>query len=355
MAGWLLLFTNVFFKLPLKAQEADSTQAIEVLYAELDAIFADESDSTLALFKLVDSLLLADEVKYHSLIFRAAYLGQVAAAGRAQDFSQNGYSTGISYFHSSDFFVDISSFWNSGYKPAYYLTALGVGYNKNYAKNWSTSISHDFYFYNDTLQAPFNKAIQLGQYFDYKFLNAGIDYSFLYGNTSAHRLMLNVSFEKKWDFNGLLKRLSIHPGVGLTAGNADIVYVRQSETPVYDLIDIIRQDAYPALNDRELLALGNFIYNDRNGAALIFLRRKGFSNQQIAEVLTTYEAQQIQEENAFGIMNYSFNMPVLMQFGKVNVMLNYTYNLPVALPNEPFEYEPNGFLSVSLSYMLFWK
>jgi hypothetical protein len=48
-------------------------------------------------------------------------------------------------------------------------------------------------------------------------------------------------------------------------------------------------------------------------------------------------------------------MPVFMQLGKFSLMLNYTYNIPVALPNEPYEYEPNGFLSVALSYMLYWK
>ncbi|GAB3329464.1 hypothetical protein GCM10027429_05390 [Marivirga atlantica] len=355
----LFFFCAFFNPFPLQAQndsiQIDSAQSVEALYAELDAIFADETDSTLALFKLVDSLLMLEKPKYHSVIFRSSYMSQVSTAGRAQDFQENGYSTGISYFHPSNAFVDISSFWNSGYDPSYYLTALAVGYSNKYAKNWSTNLSHDFYFYNDTIQNQFNKAAQVGNYFDYKWLNLGLDYSFLYGNSTAHRLMFNGSFSKSWQFKGWLKSISLNPGFSVIAGNSDIIYVRQSDTPFHDLLQILRNEPYPQLERKEYLTLASLLYQERNAAAAIFLNRRGFNGQQITEVIDTYYEQQIKEDNVFGLMNYGFNMPVFMQVGKFSLMLNYTYNIPMALPNEPYEYEPNGFLSVAVSYMLYWK
>ncbi len=349
------LFCAMLLPASALAQTKDSTQNIDALYAELEALFSEESDSTLALFKMVDSLLMMDELRYHSLIFRTAYLGQVSTAGRAQDFSQNGYSTGISYFHPSNFFVDVSSFWNSGYEPAYYLTTTAVGYSKKYSRHWSTNLSHNFYFYNDTLSARFNKALQLGQYYDYKWLNLGVDYSLLYGGSTAHRLMLSANTSIKWDFNGWIKRLSISPGVSVMAGNADIVYLRQSETPIYDLYNILRQEPFPQLTNTEYAALAGLLYKERNGAAYLYLRRRGFTDEEIIGVLNEYETQQIKEDNVFGLMNYGFNLPVYAQAGKFNFMLNYTYNIPVSLPGESYKYEPSGFLSVAISYMLYWK
>ncbi len=359
ITGQLFLLCVFFNLFQLKAQndsiQIDSSQNVEALYAELDAIFADETDSTLALFKLVDSLLMLEKPKYHSVIFRSSYMGQVSTAGRAQDFQENGYSTGISYFHPSNAFVDISSFWNSGYDPSYYLTTLAVGYSNKYAKNWSTNLSHDFYFYNDTIQNQFNKAAQVGNYFDYKWLNLGLDYSFLYGNATAHRLMFNGSFSKSWQFKGWFNSLSINPGLNVIAGNSDIIYVRQSDTPFYDLLQILRQEGFPQLERREYQTLASLLNQERNSAAAFYLNRRGFSGEQIIDIINSYYNRQIRADNVFGLMNYSFNMPVFMQLGKFSLMLNYTYNIPVALPNEPYEYEPNGFLSVALSYMLYWK
>jgi hypothetical protein len=53
-------------------------------------------------------------------------------------------------------------------------------------------------------------------------------------------------------------------------------------------------------------------------------------------------------------MNYCFSFPVMLSAGNFSLLVNYTYNVPVALPGEDFVYEPNGYFSTSLSYMMQW-
>ncbi|PTB97926.1 hypothetical protein C9994_00435 [Marivirga lumbricoides] len=326
---------------------------LDSLYAELDLLFG-EQDSLSSLFELADSILLADKIKFHALMARFSYMGQVSSAGRIQDIDQFGLSSGLSYFHPTGAYVDINGFFNSGYEPAYFLSALSFGYFQTFYKYWNINFNHDFFIYNDTVSSqPFNKSLNLSNFFSFKYWESGVDYSLLYGESSAHRVSFFLNGKMKWRFNNSwLKSLTVLPGAGVQWGNADVIYWRQSDSPVLDLFEIIQQPPYPKLTRGQYLYLANLLAEERYLTANVLLRRNNFSQTEIEEIVRAYDESQIESANVFGLMNYSINLPVSLNFGKFGFMLNYTHNFPVALPNELYEYDDNGFLSASISYFL---
>lgn len=133
------------------------------------------------------------------------------------------------------------------------------------------------------------------------------------------------------------------------------IHFRQSNNPIRDFYYAIDRTRYPQLEKREYLALSSLLYAERFPAATVYLRNRGFTNPQIVGLINEFQNFKIQEFNSFGIMNYSFSLPVSFQVGKLNILLNYTYNIPISLPKEQFSYDPNGYFSASVSYMLFWQ
>ncbi|MGL1887414.1 MAG: hypothetical protein OCD76_12945 [Reichenbachiella sp.] len=356
--SWRLAFLGLTFccLLPfhtLLAQE-DSLRVeqdqVKVMFDELDALFL-EGDAEV-LFEMVDSILAAEPIKISSLHPRLSYISQVTTAGRDLDIEQYGLSAGATYYHHSGFFGDVSGFLNSEYDPNYYLTSASVGYMYSFKNLLTTSLSHDFYFYNDTLSnRSFDKSVSFNSYLDYKFLNFGVDYMYLYGGESAHRintrLGIDIRFEEVW----FMDRVSLHPNFSVQWGNADVVYYRQSDTPLTDLNQIITNGDYPNLRAGELRKLVYLLTEERYMAAANFLGSKGYDAEEITMLNDDYQGLQINDENVFGIMNYSFSLPIIFSLTKdLTLMTAYTYNIPVALPNETFEYENNGFLSMSLTY-----
>ncbi len=351
----LLIGCFVFIAQLSNAQEQKNSKydRLDSLYQELDLLFA-ESDSSLYVLNLVDSLLAAEKIRFHAAMFRVAYLSQVTSAGRSQDVNQFGLSSGLSYFHPSGIYADVNGFYNSSYDPGYFLTALSTGFFDTFYQHWNFNISHDFYFYNDTLSSqPFNYAANISNYLSYQYFDAGIDYAYLYGNQAAHRLSISANFKKRWSFNGLLKSITVMPGSTVQWGNASIIYYKQSDNPAIDLRQIINQQEYPNLMLRQYLYLTKLLQEERYDASYLYLRRNGYTNEQISSVLNSFLDNNLREDHVFGLMNYALQMPVSLNFKHFSVMLNYTHNFPIALPNETIQYEKNGFLSASISYIFF--
>ncbi|WKV10552.1 hypothetical protein [Marivirga harenae] len=354
---WYLIFLMGYLLLlmPFKTQaQKDSTnQALDSLFMELESLFGQE-DSTADLIKLVDSLMLQKEIRYHAVMSRVAYLGEVTAAGRESEVPQFGVSTGISYFHPTGVFVDANGLYNSAYEPQYFLTTLSAGYFKTFFSDWNFSASHDFYIYNDTLSnQPFNKALNISNYYSPKYLDIGIDYSLLYGNSLAHRINSTLSFNYKWKFDGLISGIRVFPGASVQFGNSEVVYWKQSDNPYFDLLRIIENGNYPELNRRQQYYLTKLLYEERPVAASVLLRRNNFTPDQIQDIVRTYSERRLTTENNFGLMNYSIQIPISISLSSFNLMMTYTHNFPQALPNETVTYEDNGFFSVSLSYFFF--
>jgi hypothetical protein len=331
----------------------NNTAAIDSLYAELDSIFANEKIPDL--FRLADSIFAMDSAKVSALNLRTGYVSKVVSSGRTFGFNQSGIVPGLAYYHHTGLYAAATGYWSSEFEPQYYLTDLSLGYSHVFLKRINLIATHDFLFYNDTLAThSFDKSAQLAVYYQRKFMDAGVDYTFLYGNEDAHRLTANLTGKVTIRAKKSKSRIRVLPTFSIQYGTGNVLYVRQPRTAVSELHQIIKQNDFPSLTLRQHIKLTYLLEQERETAARVFLRYHEYSGEQINTLIEEYYEGQYREENAFGLMNYSFSVPVMMTMDRWTITLGYTYNVPVALPGEYYDYEPNGYFSSSVSYTIQW-
>jgi hypothetical protein len=338
-----LIFTN------LHAQE--SSADLDGLYGELDSLFANETIPDL--FRLADSLLAMDSAKISAFSIRTGYVSRIVTAGRAYGFSQYGIVPSVRYYHHSGIQAGITGYGSNELEPHYYLTNLSVGYFRTAGKHWNFSASHDFYLYNDTLDShTFNKSVQASAWYQTRHSDVGVEYAFLYGEEYGHRVNATVNARLKLRTNGFINAIVLMPGGSLQFGNANIYHLRQPRSAAAELYQTVQQNKFPRLTARNYAALVYFLEMNRLNAARLLLESRGYTTEQMRVMRDTYYEGKIQEDNVFGFMNYAFSIPILMTHGQWTFSLNYTYNIPISLPGEDFEYDPNGYFSASLGYLL---
>jgi hypothetical protein len=263
-------------------------------------------DDSLSIFNMIDSLLMAQDVG-SQLAIRVAYNSNVLSAGRTLGIENFGLSPGISYYHTSGFYADVSGFWSKDFQPEYYLTTASAGYMRDFGKHVSVMLDYDHYFYsNDDGYVPYTNALSVTPLLEFKPVTFGVTYSLYFGDTHVHRIMpgLSARFQKrKWAH---LDRVSITPSAYVLMGN-----------------DIYTEIRYP-YSIRETI----FRYNHN---------------------LPWY---QIVDHNVFGVMNYSFSAPLNIIKKNWSLTLTYTYSIPKALPGEVLTYSESSFISGSLSYFI---
>jgi|GEM_PF-1823519 len=327
---------------------------LDSLYAELDSLFADEAVPA-NLFELADSLLALEDARISALSLRAGYVSQVVSAGRNFGIDQYGFSPAASYFHHSGIGAGVTGYWSNEFSPSYYLTDLSVSYNYIHKEKLTFLINHAFYIYDDTLaDHSFSKSLQASANYHHKFIDAGVDYSYLYGNETAHRLVAHANGNFKFKFKGFIDAVSFMPGISMQWGNADIVYWRQPRTALSDLYWLIRDNKYPRLGRGDYLKLAYLLENNRTPAATFFLRQRDYTDLQINNLFDAYYDGSFNLQDTFGFMNFSVSLPVVVRSGRFSLLLNYTFNQPQALPGENYSYDSNSFFSSSLSYMFSW-
>lgn len=288
---------------------------------DADSLFRAAPDSTintaadsLSVFALIDSLLSLDVQRAPSQLgFRLGYNSNVLSNGRTLGIDNFGLSPGVSYYHHSGLFADVSAFWSKDFKPNYYLTVVSVGYMKDFTKTFGIIAGYDRYFYNtgsEDWYIPYTNALSVAPIVDIGPVTFTVNYSLYFGEQYAHRFMpaLSVTLRKK-KFLGL-DRISLTPGVFMLYGNEAITTF----------------DYLPPENLRELI-------ENRRKYGTIF-RPVEITN------------------DVFGIMNYSFSLPVSLSKGNWTVMVSYAYNIPKALPGEPLTLSESSFITGSILYLL---
>lgn len=346
------LLTGAFCALSVPQAQAQDPSRLDSLYAELDELFAEDSLG-LDLFLQTDSLLQLMSSGFHSLSIRGSFTSEVLTSGRDLGFSQNGLISGISYYHPSGIYGEITGFMNSEYSPQYYLTDLGAGYMWS-NNRWMLQAGHNFMFFDESVDWLFDKNAQASVYHQRKSWEAGLDYRFMYGRESAHRITGTAASRLTWQ-TGWIDRITLIPSVAVQWGNASIIYFRQSETPLADLYGIITtNEAYPDLQRDELRKLAFLLYRERYLRAVQLLSENGYTQEDISNLFLDFESSQYNVTNSFGLMNMALNLGLSLSKGPVNLYLNYSYNFPQALPGEDLTYEENDYLSISLFYTLIW-
>ncbi len=342
-------------------------------YAEQLKAIEDEMDS-LSIFNLIDSLFTLDTSPSSELNIRAGFTTNVTSAGRDYNLNQSGLSPGISYYHKSGFFADLAGYWNSGVTPNYNPTVLSAGYLGNFRNpKWSYSVDAEKWFYNpkDSSNNPLTYSLGGSVSYDFKWGFSSVDYSFLFGDETANRIITNLSgninLGKWWIF----KSINLYPTGSMMAGNSDITQLRITNREVSDQTAnrIKRIDSFANLTNEQrkfmafliLRAFNNDVITEQTRDDLLLdLRNASNLSPEDRNALQTianegYEITEYVDSNAFGILNYSFTLPLALSTERFYFLFSFTYSIPVQLPGEFIEVDPIGYFGASISYRIPFK
>ncbi len=291
-----------------------------------DSLFLEElAKDSLTLLDLIDSLISSD-FRYSSLVVRMGYISNIINAGRDFGINQYGLSAGFSYYHKTGLFADITGYWNSDTEPNYSPTIVSLGYMGNILPQWNViaSFEHNFYHKTDTqteIYYPLTEFLSLNTYYDVKFFSFGFDYAFLFGKETAHRLRPNIFATIRFPDVGFIDEISLFPTVSMLFGNENIYYIDSNYQAIRTII--------------KRIGLRRFLLLYKYNPELIedLFLEEGFNN-------------------VFGLMNYSFSLPVNFRFGNFSFSTSYFLNIPVALPGESIDESPNHYFNVMALYFI---
>jgi hypothetical protein len=342
---------SFIFCIQIAFGQSDSYDSLLSEYLKSDSLLLDELEAQLAsdsldIFDLIDSLLFSD-YRYSQLSVRTGYTSDITYAGRNFGFNQYGFNGGIAYYHKTGLFADVSGYWNSSLNPSYNPTITSLGYMGTPSRKWTYTLSYDHFFYNETeedeslVYYPLTNSANVSTYFDMGKATVAGDYSFLFGEESAHRLRFSLMYtfaKNKW---GFIDRFVFMPSASVLLGNAAIYQVN----PIYPEWNLgtrydIRQIMYQEYGQ---MYIRNLWRNDRQK----YFELEKETYQKYQDDLTYYE---YTEDNRFGIMNYSLSAPFYFYINNFTIALSYFYNIPVPLPGEEIELENNSYLGASLIY-----
>ena len=298
---WLLAIILAISAATAHAQEGDS-----LVLSQVEDVLSFED--SLSIFSLIDSLLQNAEIEVSQFGVRLAYNSNVLSAGRTLGIENFGLSPGLSYYHKSGFYGDLSGFWSKDFDPKYYLTIASVGYIYSFPKVFSIMAGYDRYFYNmqsDDEYIPYKNTLSVVPLFEVKPFMLAINYSYYFGDAYVNRIMpsLALVLEKK-------KFLKID---------------KVSLSPTF----------YMLMGDETLTEL------ELDGPSLRNYKEYGTWFR----IIET-------NKRVFGIMNYAFSVPLSVTHKNWSFMFSYTYNIPKALPGEPLTISESSYLSGSISYFI---
>lgn len=342
----LLAFPQTSCAQELRQEELDE---LDALNAELDAIFANEADSS-SLFSLIDELL-KPQPKISQLQLRVGYSSRVTSAGRDFGVDQQGIAPGISLYHRSGIYADASGFWNSELDPKYNLTVLTLGYIGQIKQKTTYSFSYDHSFYTEkdesqTLTNSLSGSITQ----DFKYLYSGLDYSFSFGTASAHRLIWNLTGNLSTKGFGPFRRITFLPSIALLFGNQNITTQYTSTSSL---------TRFQNSSDVELRVFANRLreagLENTTGGFLIRLRDAVNANEALNDLQSTaydYLFLMDSTNDTFGLMNYYLTFPIIFETKHVNLFLSYNYNIPRNIEGAEYEFESNGYFGCTIMYNL---
>ena len=300
---------------------ADSASIAKPLVLDSLNQFFTSADS-LEIFDLLDSLLkvnpdLLGDIDKSQMAVRLGYNSNITADNRTFNIEQFGLSPGVSYYHKSGAYADVTSYWSQEYNPNFYLTVASLGYLHTFTKHYSILAEYSHYFYNQpkdsTVSIPYTNNIGISNYFEFSPLILRLDYYLYFGDKTGHRIMPSIGLNlTKRNWLGF-DRISFFPAVAVLFGSEQVTE--------YEL-------------HANLLA--RVLWNRTH-------KRK---------VPLYYEV----NHTEFGVMNYGFTAPITFTKNNWTFLISYTYNVPKPLPSETLTIESTGYLSFSITkYFRFRK
>lgn len=288
-----------------------SAQDASPFLSDVDSLLT--FNDSLSIFNLIDSLLQLEDQSGSLLSLRIGYNSNVLSTGRTLGIENFGLAPGISYYHRSGFYADVTGYWSKDFDPEYYLTVATLGYMRDFSKHVSIMGGYDRYFYtiaDEDSYIPYKNTLSVTPLVEFRPVMFSVNYSFYFGDAQAHRIMPGLSFifeKKKWIG---IDRISLNPGFYALFGNETFTSI----------------EYVPPKNLQE--AIQN--------------RRKYGTRYKIVETTT----------KVFGEMNYAISVPLSVTHKNWNFMFTYSYSIPKPLPGETLTLSESSYLSASLSYFI---
>lgn len=262
---WLFTIVLSASVLLTRGQDTDTS----ILSGIDDALSFEDS---LSIFQMIDSLITLGDINTSQVAVRLSYNSNVLSAGRTLGIDNFGLAPGISYYHKSGLYTDVSGYWSKDFDPSYYLTIFSAGYIHSFSKYFSVMGGYDHYLYNfgEDTYVPYRNALSVTPMFDLKQLTLSLNYSFYFGDTYANRIMPGLTWTlSKTRWLGL-DRISLAPSV----------YALYGDETITDLEFVWPRTLAEAIRNKK-----------EYGRIFAFVER----NQRV-----------------FGIMNYAFSAPCLL-------------------------------------------
>ena len=298
------LLINLFFCSYTQAQKKDSLHyQLLKIYSQVDSLF-NSTDSSVV--DLIDTFLQPNKIKDTSrLMIRLGYNSNISAMNQSLGIKQYGLSPGLAYYHKSGLYADVSSYWSKQFSPSLYLTIFSAGFMKAVSPTYLLNAEYSYYLYPNNGQdvsASYTNSISITNQLTLKPIALKLDYYYYFGAQSAHRILPGISFtieKKNW---GKIHRLLFYPTFSILFGTESTV----------QYIPVSNQVALDRL---------------KNGGSL-------------------YDIKTI---TIFGLMNYSFTLPVSARTTHWNFQLSYTYNIPRSLPDEELGLGNTSYVSLGVA------
>lgn len=263
---------------------------------------------------MIDSLLQTATIESSSqLAVRLGYNSNVASEGRTLGISKFGLSPGVSFYHKSGLYADASLYWSEEFDPDFYLAVLSAGYLWPVTKRWSLIGEYNRYQYIDLdgdESVPYKNNIGVSNFIEFKPVTFRLDYFLYFGDKTGHRIMpgVFVNLEKRnWH---KISRILLYPSFNVMFGSEEVTQQ---------------------------------ISNANTYLGVLLLIRRGLP------VFTQTT------KTVFGVMNYSFSLPLSISLKKWNFLIGYTYNIPIALPGEDLGLTQSGYASASVTRYFSFK
>jgi len=330
-------------------------EQFDLLEAEMDS---------LSLYNLFESILAEEyPMKYSEFNTRLSYNSDVLSAGRNYGFNQRSISPGLAYYHSSGLFADYTGFIDTDSTFDYSLSIFSAGYLIS-KKNFLITPSYERWLYHNDTESTLNNSLGSSISYTRKRGFVSLDYSFLFGKETAHRLIGtisgNVNLKSFWKF----KKVRLNPSITTFFGNSDVI-VRLPESDIelskiyftikslqntedfityFESLDARDQDILKRILDPESRKPR---HQNRTpiGDLDRFLETHSELENLALNQLTTVE-------NRYGIMNYNFSLPLILQADRFSFMFSYSYSMPVSLPGEIVELENTSYFGASFTYRI---
>ena len=316
------------------SQDVDLDSLLNETLAYDSLLLEELAQDSLSIIDLIDSLLEGD-FRYSSLMFRTAYTSNIVNAGRDFGISQYGFSIGASYYHKTGIFGDVTSYWNSDVEPHINPTTLSLGYMGSITPKWGIIASYDHYFYSenesyDGILYPLTNALNASTYLDLKHFSFGVDYAFLFGDETAHRIRPNMYGVIRIKTSSFINEIYFFPSASMLLGNQTVYFLDENYS---QLQAVLERDGIGNLQQHR--------------------RRRPNLTQYLIDNYVTYEER---SDDVFGIMNYSLSLPIMFRMSRFTLSTSYYINFPIALPGEDIDLSPNSYFNVSLLYSIpFYK